>query len=561
MFKRQFISLLIPALLALIVAGAAIAQAPKSPQAPVKNAQTPAKAAAQVPAQNVQAPKGARPENIKFPPLDFKPPKPADYRTTLSNGMVVYIAEDHDIPWFNASLMVKTGPFLEPKDKMGVDAFTSSVMRSGGSKTMSGDEITERMDFLGGSLGAGGGGGGRGGGRGGGGGGGGDAKSLSINMRYLDEGLKIWLDVLSNPAFPDDRLRREKDSALPAIRNRNRDVNTVASRVYEQLIYGEDTPITAERTEAGINSVTRDDLVAWYNKYWGANNAILVVSGDFTKAEMLKKLEATFGQWRKAEKAAPPIPKIQQAAKPGVYMVQPSGATPNQGLIRLGHLGLKVDDPDYPAVDLMNYILGGGSFSSRITKIVRTDNGLAYSTSSSFGGGGGRGGGGGGGGVMYPGTFTASCQTKNSTVVFATQLMLDIIDDMRAGNVTAEDLKMAKAARINAFPSRFPSISGILRSFADLEFNGRPMDFEETYLAKYEKVTLDDVKRVAKQYLRPDQMIIFVAGNIEECKAGADKLLPNQDTIDKMAAKFGGRTIDGLAKKYGDGTVHIVQLK
>jgi predicted Zn-dependent peptidase len=288
---------------------------------------------------------------------------------------------------------------------------------------------------------------------------------------------------------------------------------------------------------------------------------MLIVYGDFKKAEMLQKLEATFGKWRKAEKAAPPIPKVQQVAKAGVYMVQPQGATPNQGLIRLGHIGLKADDPDYPAVDLMNYILGGGSFSSRITKIVRTDNGLAYSTSSSFGGGGGRGGGGGGGGVLYPGTFTASCQTKNSTVVFATQLMLDIIDDMRAGNVTEEDLKMAKTARINAFPSRFPSIGSILRTFADLEFNGRPKDYEETYLAKYEKVTLDDIKRVAKQYLRPDQMIILVAGNIEECRAGGDKLLPNQTTIDKMAAKFGGRTIDGLAQKYGDGTVHIVQLK
>ena len=551
MRKRQFVSSLIPALLALVVAAVAIAQAPQSAQAPAKAAQ------AQAPAKAAQAPKGPRPENLKYPPLSFKPPKAADYRQTLSNGLVVYIAEDHDIPWFNASLMVRTGPFLEPKDKLGTDAFTSAVMRSGGSKTMSGDEITERMDFLGGSLGGGGGAMGRGG-RGG---GGGDAKSLSIHMRHLDEGLKIWMDVLSNPAFPEDRLRREKEAALPAIRNRNRDVGTVAGRVYEQLIYGEDAPITAERTEAGVNSVTRDDLVAWYNKYWGANNVMLIVYGDFKKAEMLQKLEATFGKWRKAEKAVPPIPKVQQVAKAGVYMVQPQGATPNQGLIRLGHIGLKVDDPDYPSVDVMNYILGGGSFSSRITKIVRTDNGLAYSTGSSFGGGGGRGGGGGGGGVLYPGTFTASCQTKNSTVVFAAQLMLNIIDDMRAGNVTEADLKMAKTARINAFPSRFPSIGSILRTFADLEFNGRPMDHEETYLAKYEKVTLDDVKRVAKQYLRPDQMIILVAGNIEECKAGADKLLPNQATIDKMAAKFGGRTIDGLAKKYGDGTVHIVQLK
>jgi len=551
MLKRTIALSLALALLVFAVVVGALAQAP------AKSAQAPAKSA--------QAPQGPRPEQFKYPPLNFKIPKAADFRHTLSNGLVVYIAEDHEIPWFNGSLMVKTGPFLEPMDRLGMDSFTSSIMRSGGSTTMSGEAITERMDFLGGRLGAGGGGGGRGGGgRGGGGGGGGDAKSLSIHMRHLDEGLKIWMDVINNPAFPEDRLRREKESAIPPIRNRNREIGTVASRVYEELIYGKDTPITAQRTEAGINGITRDDIVAWHKKYWGANNAILVVSGDFKKAEMLQKLEATFGKWRAAEKAVVPVPKVQQVAKAGVYMVQPEGASPNQGIIRLGHLGLKTDDPDFPAVDLMNWILGGGSFSSRITKVVRTDNGLAYSTSSSFGGGGGgRGGGGGGGGLLYPGTFTASCQTKNSTVVFATQLMLDLIEGMRNGDVSEADLKLAKNSRVNAFPSQpiFQDIGAIAQNFASLEFNGRPMDYYETYLAKYEKVTLADIKRVAQKYLRPGDMVIMIAGNIEECKAGADKLLPNQATIDAMAAKFGGRTIDGLAKKYGYGTVHIVSLK
>ncbi len=549
--KRQHsaLSLIPAALLVLAVAFAAGPQGTRSGQAPAPG--------------GAQAPKGPRPEQFKYPPLNFKVPKPADYRTTLSNGLVVYIAEDHEIPWFNASLIVKTEPFLEPADRIGLDAFTSSIMRSGGSTTMTGEQITERMDFLGGSLGSSGGFGGRGGRGGGGFGGGGDAKSLSIHMRHVDEGLKIWLDVLSDPAFPEDKLRREKELAMPAIRNRNRDISTVSSRIYGQLIYGKDSPVTAERTEAGINGLTRADLAAWYRKYWGAENAILVVTGDFKKADMLQKLEATFGKWRKVEKAVPPIPKVQQAAKAGVYMVQPEGATPNQGIIRIGHLGLTVDDPDYPAVDVMNYILGGGSFSSRITKIVRTDMGLAYTANSSFGGGtGGRFGGGiPGAGILYPGTFTAFCQTKNATVVFATQLMLDIIDGMRDGNISEADLKMAKAARVEAFPSMFQGIGSILQNFARLEADGRPMDYYENYPAKYRKLTLDDIKRAAQKWLKQDQLIILVCGNIQECKAGADKLQPNQPTIEAMAAKFGGRTMDDLARKYGDGTVHIVSLK
>jgi zinc protease len=518
--KRIMTSSLIPALLVFAVAIAAVGQAPTTTPAPAKTVQAPVKSA--------QVPKGPRPEKMVYAPLKFTPPKAADYRAVLSNGLVVYIAEDHDVPWFNASLLVRTGPFLEPKDKIGLDGFTSTVMRTGGTTSMTGEQINERMDFLAGSV---------------------SPTGLSIHTRHLDEGIRIWMDLLNNPAFPEDKLRRERDLALPAIRNRNKNVSQVASRTFQRLIYGEDSPITAQQTEAGVTGITRVDLVAWHKMYWGANNAMLIVTGDFKKVEMMQKLEATFGKWRTAEKAVPPIPKVQQAAQAGVYMVQPE-ITPNQGIIQIGHLGITQDDPDFPAVDLMNYILGGGSFASRITKVVRTDNGLAYTAMSSFSGG-----------IFYPNPFMAFCQTKNSTVVFAAQLMMDLIEGMRAGNVTDADLRMAKSARVNAFPALFSSLNTILRNFAMLEYNKRPMNFYDNYVAGYEKVTLADLKRAAQKWLQPDRMIVMIAGNIEECKAGADKMLPNQTTIDAMAAKFGGRTIDGLTKKYGDGTVHVVPLK
>ncbi len=505
------------------------------------------------------AAKGPRPDQFKFPALDFTAPKAVAFRTVLSNGLVVYIAEDHQIPWIDASLLSDViaggggaggrgrratiydwpqrggggggggSSFLEPPDKLGVYALTGAVARAGGTSSMTADDINERMDFLAGSV---------------------SATSLSIHARHIDEGLKIWMDLLANPAFPADRLQREKQGLLPGIRNRNRNLSGVASRTFRRLVYGDASPIVAEPTEATISSITRDDLVAWHRKYWGANNAMLVISGGFDKAEMVKKLEATFGKWRHAEKAVPAWPVAEQPTKPGVYMVQPQGAVPNQGIIYIGHIGLKRDDPDYPAVDLMNYTLGGGSFSSRITKIVRTDNGLAYSTSSSFPSE-----------VHYPGTFQAFCQTKNETVVFAAQLMLNEIDRMRAGDVSEEDLRFAKAARLSAFPAMFSTVGGNLRNFASLEFDGRPMDFYETYEARYGQVTLADIKRVAQKYLRPDKLIVLVAGNIEECKKGAGTMLPNQATIDAMAAKYGGRTLDGLAAKIGGGPATIVTLK
>ncbi len=523
MLKRIITSSIVPALLIAFAVG---------PHAQGQQAATqkPATAAAgQQPAAKGPAPvsKGPRPEQFTFKPLVYTPPKGADFRTTLSNGLVVYIAEDHEIPWIDASLMMRTGPFLEPKDKLGVAGMTSMVMRSGGTKTMTGEQINERMDFLAGSVSAG---------------------YLSIHKRHFDEGLKIWMDILQNPAFPEDKLRRERDSALVSIRNRDKNLSMVGMRTWNKLMYGENSPIAAEATEEGTAGITTADLAAWHKKYWGANNAILIISGDFAKADMLAKLESTFGKWANAEKAVPPIPQVQQATKAGVYMVQPDVPS-NQGVIRIGHIGLMMDDPDYPAVDLMNYILGGGSFSSRITKVVRTDNGLAYSTSSAFSGG-----------LQDPGDFAAFCQTKNATVVFASQLMLDLIEGMRAGQVTPADLDFAKTARIEAFPANFSDMQQTLSSFASLEFYNRPRDYYDTWRAKYQKVTLDDIKRVANKWLQTDKMVIMVAGNIDECRKGADSTLPNQATIDAMAAKFGGRSIDGLAKKYGDGTVHVVSL-
>ncbi len=393
---------------------------------------------------------------------------------------------------------------------------------------MNGEQINERMDFLAGTV---------------------TANSLSIHLRHVDEGLKMWMDILTNPAFPEDKLRRDRDQALVGIRNRNRNLSMVASRTWTKLIYGEDSVFAQEPTEAGTSGITRDDLAAWHKKYWGSNNAILIVAGDFNRAEMLQKLDATFGKWAAAEKAVPPIPKVVQAAKGGVYMVQPQVPS-NQGIIQIGHVGLMQDDPDYPAVDLMNYVLGGGSFSSRITRVVRTENGLAYSTSSNFSGG-----------LLYPGTFAAFCQTKNATVVFASQLMLNLIEEMRAGVVTQAELNMAKTARVEAFPATFGTKMQTITNFAQLEYNNRPRDHYDTLRAKYEKVTLADVKRVAQKWLQTDKMVVMVAGNVDECKAGADKMLPNQGTIDAMAAKFGGRTMDGLARKYGDGTIHVVNVE
>jgi zinc protease len=317
MLKRRSAIMLIGALGCLFASHALIAQTATKPAS-----------------QAGAAAKGPRPEQFKYPPLDFKPPKASEFRTVLSNGLVVYIAEDHEIPWFEASILspVIAGgggamgrgrgaemddwpqrgggggggsrSFLEPPDKLGLQALTGAIVRSGGTTTMTAEQMNERMDFLAGTV---------------------TATGLAIHIRHVDEGLRIWMDLLNAPAFPEDRLQREKQGMMPGIRNRNRNISTVASRTFQRLVYGDASPIVAEPTEATINAITRDDLVAWHKKYWGSNNAILVVAGDFKKADMLQKLEATFGKWRTAEKAVPPWPKAEQTTKAACTWCSPRG--------------------------------------------------------------------------------------------------------------------------------------------------------------------------------------------------------------------------------------------
>jgi len=144
--------------------------------------------------------------------------------------------------------------------------------------------------------------------------------------------LRMWMDILQN-RVSEDKLRREKDGIVMGLRNRNRNITTVATRTFQRWSTATSRRLLP-RPRGHHDGITRDDLAAWHRKYWGANNFILVVAGDFRRAEMLQRLEATFGKWRAAEKAEPKYPEVQQAVKGGVYMVQPQGATPNQGIIR-----------------------------------------------------------------------------------------------------------------------------------------------------------------------------------------------------------------------------------
>ncbi|HEX9974154.1 MAG TPA: pitrilysin family protein [bacterium] len=447
------------------------------------------------------------PSKLAYKSMEYKPPKPADYRVALPNGMIVYIQEDHTLPTFDMTAIIRTGSIYDPKDKIGLASMAGSVLRTGGTKNISGDDLDEKLDFLGGSI---------------------NSNiginsgrvSLSVLAKDIDEGLKLFADVLMNPAFEEAKIKLNMDQTIDAIKNKNDNPRNVLGREFDKLLYG-DHPRIWEETKTGIESFTQQDLLDFHKKYFAPNNMILAVAGDFNKAEVLKKIEDVFAGWQKKKIEFPKIPDVKAKNRPGVFMVQKDI---NQGYINVGHFGIKDTNPDIFAINLMNFILGGGSFTSRITTKVRSDEGLAYNTGSRFATE-----------HEYPGTFYGYVQTKSATVPYAISLILDEFKTIQKESVTDDEMETAKNYYLDSFPDRFSSSIGTMSTFASLEYDGFPMNYYDTYRDKYNAVTKQDVMRVAKKYIKPGEMSIFVVGDIEKCKVGYDKHPGTLDQLGKIS--------------------------
>lgn len=435
------------------------------------------------------------PSELEYEALVYDPPQPENHRVELENGMTVFIMEDHMLPTLNISARIRTGSLYEPEAKAGLAAMTGEVMRTGGTRAIPADDLDERLAFLGArlrtSIGTTSG-----------------RASLSTLMKDADEGIRLFADLLMNPAFQQDKIELYRNQALHALKTRNDSPRGVLNREFNKLLYG-DHPLAREETETSIKGLTREDLLDFHETYFAPNNLILCVAGDFEKSAMLDKIEAAFAGWRQKEIVFPRIPDVKPKNRPGVFMVQKEI---NQGYINVGHFGIKDTNPDIFAVNVMNFILGGGSFTSRITTKVRSDEGLAYNTGCRFANR-----------HLFPGTFFGYVQTKSSTVPYAISLILDEFRRIRTEEVTDEEMETAKSYYLDSFPDRFATAIETMEAFAALEYDGFPADYYDTYRQKIESVTKADVLRVAKEYIKPEEMSTFIVGDIAACKAGDGK--------------------------------------
>jgi zinc protease len=436
-----------------------------------------------------------RPSELKYPALKYDPPDPKAFRTVYAGGIRAYVQEDRSLPLFNITAIFNCGDLYVPKDKAGLGTVLGDQLIKGGTKTREGSTIEDRIDFLGGSLNF------NVGERT-------SSLSLSVLTKDLDEGLTIFFDVLRNPAFREEPLKLAKARFVEQLRQANDQPNAVLSREYEKLLYG-DNALTWRPNKATYEGVTADDLKAFHAKYFSPKNVILAVSGDFARAGLKAKIDKLAAGWKGGAVAFPALPKGFPAPEPGVYFIQKAI---NQGYISLGQLGLEDTNSDYFAVQVMNFILGGGSFTSRITTKVRSDEGLSYNQGSRFTYRWG-----------FPGTFSGYVQTKSSTVGYAVSLILAEIDRIRKEPVSDSEMETAINYYLESFADGFQSAQATMASFANLEMTGKPMDYYKTYRSKIQAVTKARVQEVAQKYLRPDRAAIMIVGDWEPCNKGGDK--------------------------------------
>jgi zinc protease len=426
-------------------------------------------------------------QQIPTPPLPaFHPPVPK--RIELSNGMVIFLQEDHELPLIDGTARIRGGSHNEPAGKVGLVDLFSEVWRTGGTKTQTGDQLDDFLEVRAAKVET---------------SGGPDSTEISLSCLKddFDDVFKVFADLLQNPEFRADKLDIAQKQIYDAISRRNDQIGSIAARESAKLAYGKDNPYAREPEYSTIAAVTRQDLIDWHKTYIHPNHIILGISGDFDAGAMEAKLRAAFEAWSKGGDLAKDVVQYDPA-KPGYYQISKEDV--NQSSVHLIALGTTRNNPDYYAIAVFNEAFSGG-FSSRLFNDIRTKRGLAYNV-----------GGGIGANFGHPGILQFVVGTKSQSTIESIQALDEDIDNLTKQPISDDEIKHAKDAILNAFVFRLDSPDKVLAERMTYEFYGYPADWLDKLPAEIQNVTPAEVNRVAAKYVHRDQLAVLVVGNAKQ---------------------------------------------
>jgi zinc protease len=486
--------------------------------------------------------------DLKYPPLkQIQLPKIEEY--TLANGMRIYLLENHELPLVRGLALIRTGNLFDPADKVGLATLTGTAIRSGGTSKKTGDQLDEELENIAASV---------------------ESQisetfgsvSFSTLKERTGEVLQTFHDVLTDPAFREDKIELIKSQMRTSISRRNDDAQSIAHREFADTIYGHDTPYGWDEEYATVNNIKREDAVAFYKRYYFPANVMLAVQGDFSAPEMKAQLEKIFGSWDYRQDPVPAFPKVTHVPRPGVYVATKTDVT--QTNFMFGQLGGELNSKDYPALEVMSDILGGG-FQSLLFRHVRTELGLAYNIGAAWAAD-----------YDHPGVFEVSGSTKSGSTIEAIEASRRQVERIRTEPVSADELQYAKQTVLNGFIFNFDTPSKTLNRLLTYRYYGYPEDFIFQYQKAVQQVTAPEVLRVAKQYLDPAKFVVIAVGNPKDfdkplaslglpvsnidltipepkavtAKADPQSLARGKAMLDKVVAAMGGAAKMAQIKDY-----------
>ncbi len=414
----------------------------------------------------------------------------APTKITGPNGMTVLVLEQHFLPIVEIHALIKAGSAQDPPEKAGVANLVASLLDEG-TTTRSSRQLAEQIDFVGGAM---------------------EARatedyttaSARVLKKDIDLGFTLLADILMHPAFPKQEFERVRAQILGEIASDNDDPGHVAMKAFNQLVFHNHPyrwPVHG--TEDTVSKITWADVQGFYAKEYLPNQTILTIVGDVTIEQATALVQTHFGAWKKGPQPNRTVKKPAAIEKKAVQLIEKDLT---QSTIVVGHGGISRTNPDFYAVTVMNHILGAGGFSSRLMDSIRDKQGLAYGITSHYDA------------RALPGSFWVSLQTRTETTNQAISGVLAEIKAIREAPVSDQELAEAKSFLMGSFPLRLDSTAKLAQVLAQVEFFGLGFEYFTQYPKWIERVTKEDVLRVAKQYLDPQRYALVVVGNVSKAK-------------------------------------------